>query len=118
MQVFREQPPLNILIDLLKLLNQNILQSNQVILINSCSYKKALAHGILFEFLNKLKCYYYNSKRFFVTREINYKRLITILRQLSNAHGIIYNSDMQYQNSSYDICYTFYLPNTGLVLHL
>lgn len=118
MQLFKEYPPIDILIDLLKTLNQNKLQTDKIISINQYSFKKALAHGILFTFLNKLKCYYYKSKQFFITREINYKRFITILRQLSNVHGIIYNSDMQYQKSSYDICYTFYLPDTSLVLKI
>jgi hypothetical protein len=111
MQVFKERPPIDILINFLNLLNQNKQQSTEVILINSCAYKTALSQGVLLEFLNKLVCYYYNKKKYFVTREINYKRLITILRQLCNTHGIIYNSHMLYHKSSYDICYTFYLPN-------
>ena len=56
---------------------------------------------------NKVKSFY-QSKKKYVTRDMNYTRLLTIIRQICNSHMIPYVSNVKYSNSSYDIEYVIF----------
>ena len=86
-------------------------QEDKYILIDENNYKKAEYKNIINPFLLKLEPYYYETKKKYLTRKMNYNNLITILRQISNKNEIIYESIMKYNNSKHYIEYHFYLDN-------
>ena len=52
-----------------------------------------------------LDVYYYESKKHYVRRKMDYIKFITILRQLCNSIGVKYDTQLMYNNSTYEIVY-------------
>jgi hypothetical protein len=107
-QIFIKIPDKNILFDLLNIIcniNENYF------LINKSSYKLAIYNNLLTDFTTKLLPYYYKSKQFYLTREINYKNFLTIIRQLCKILNIeiIYNTI--FHKSIYEINYKIIIDN-------
>lgn len=75
---------------------------------NNCSYKKALLNNELVCFLETCKPYYHLSKQKYLEDKINYKKLMTILRQICKFNKILYTSQIKYEYSIYNIHYYFY----------
>lgn len=75
------------------------------------SYKKMQFNKILPEFINSLTPYYHKSKQFYLKREVTYKNLLTIFRQLLNSLCIPYTSKIIYNKSKYCIHYIIILNN-------
>lgn len=84
---------------------------DKYILIDENHYKRAEYKNLIEPFLLNLEPYYYETKKKYLTRKMNYNNLITILRQISNKNEIIYESVMKYNNSKHYIEYHFYLDN-------
>jgi hypothetical protein len=84
---------------------------DKYILIDENHYKRAEYKSLIDPFLLKLEPYYYETKKKYLTRKMNYNNLITILRQISNKNEINYESVMKYNNSKHYIEYHFYLDN-------
>ena len=75
---------------------------------NNCSYKKSQLNNELSEFIESCKPCYYLSKQKYLEQKINYKKLMTILRQICKHNKILYTSQIKYEYSSYNIHYYFY----------
>jgi hypothetical protein len=88
------------------------LKENNYIIINENVYKKALYNNLIKEFYSKLEPYYYESKKFYLFREINYNGFITILRQISKKNSTEYKSKIKYTNSKHYLEYYFYVLET------
>lgn len=73
--------------------------------INNIIYKKILYNNLLAQFLEELKPYYYNSKKYYVSRIINYPQFITIIRQICNYNNIQYIKKIIYVKNNYEITY-------------
>lgn len=73
------------------------------------SYKTAQYKEIIQPFCNMIKDYYFNSKKYYATRQITYKNIITIIRQLCKYHIIPFNSNIKYLQSVYEISYTIFI---------
>jgi hypothetical protein len=101
-QIFKEQVPITILDSFIKSLCEII---NDYYVINPIAYKKAVFHGTLSQFLDKVKPYYHQSKQYYVTRKMTYTRFLTIIRQICNQHNLPFASKVQYKNSTYEIVY-------------
>jgi hypothetical protein len=104
-QIFKKHLPIKILFDLLEqICNKN----DKFYLLNLDSYKRALFKNLLNDFINTCTEYYHSSKCKYVERKIDYKGLITIIRQICNLNKIIYTSEIKYANSKYEIIYYIY----------
>ena len=57
--------------------------------------------------------HYHKSKQFYLTRNMNYKNFVTIIRQVCNyfKYYLIYTSKIVYSNSKYNINYVIYSIN-------
>ena len=75
---------------------------------NNESFKKANMFNKIEPFIEKIINYYYDSKKYFVTRKMCYMKFITVLRQLCNSLNLKYKNDIVYDKSSYEIIYCFY----------
>ena len=104
-QLFKKNIPINILWDFLK---TNFEETESHFIINKFLYKKTDYNKHIPLFVDKIKDYYYASKRKYVNRELNYNYFLTIIRQLCNAHDIIYETKLVYDKSSYEIEYVVY----------
>lgn len=115
-QIFKSPgPPIEVLMRLLEKIS--VFKTDKYYYLTSTSYKRCQfekQHGedLLVEILLDLEKYYIQSKKYFVQRDINYKRILTIVRQLCNFHGVVFSSDIKYEHSSYDICYKIYCTGT------
>ena len=73
------------------------------------SYKKGQTlSGEWIPFIETLFPHYYKSKRFYLTRKMSYKTLLTIIRQLCNYKNVLYTQNVSYVKSKYTISYTIY----------
>ena len=61
---------------------------------------------------------YYDSKKHYITRKMDYNRFITILRQLCNVNNIKYETKMVYNSSTYEIVYYIYKEGSPIVENL
>ena len=85
------------------------IKENNYIIINENTYKKALYNNVIQDFYTKLEPHYYDSKKFYLFRELNYNGFITILRQIAKKNNIMYKSKIKYTNSKHYLEYYFYL---------
>jgi len=68
-------------------------------------FRKALYHDRIKSFCQDLSKYYHISKKYYVDRDMNYRRFTTVLRQLCKLHTLPYTSNIVYNKSKYDILY-------------
>ena len=79
--------------------------SNNYYIIDIVSFKKLEYYDILTNFINKVEPYYINSKKYYVTRKLDYNKFLTIIRQICNFSNINYHSKIFYDKSKYYIKY-------------
>tara|TARA_B100001063_G_C16760792_1_gene555824 strand:+ start:377 stop:706 length:330 start_codon:yes stop_codon:yes gene_type:complete len=77
-------------------------------IIDDSSYKKAIFLNILKSFCDNLKNYYHKSKHHYITRDLNYSKLMTIIRQICKKNKIAITSQIKYDKSKYCINYFIY----------
>lgn len=105
-QILKEKIPSNILYEFLNKIN--IFSNNDYYCLNSSSFKKAKFEDILNKFREDIKPYYHKSKLYYVERELNYSKFITLIRQICKCNHISYTSVIKYDKSTYDIVYYIY----------
>ena len=76
---------------------------------NKSLYKKAVFRETITPFVASLDVYYYESKKHYIRRKMDYIKFITIIRQLCNSIGIKYETKLVYNNSTYEIVYSIYM---------
>ena len=104
-QIVRSSLPNNILIELLdKVCHKN----NNYYIFNNESYKKGNLYNLFDLFIDNIRPYYYNSKQFYLDRNISFKMLTTIIRQICNSKGIVYTNHIKYHKSSHEVHYYIY----------
>ena len=109
-QVFKEPVP----IELLQNLFNNVTQItdnkyNFYYEINKVIFKKLEYNNLLKDFLNSIKDFYYESKKFYITRDIDYTKFLTIIRQICKINNIKYDKKIVYLKNYYDIIYYIYM---------
>uniref|UniRef100_A0A6C0ELT4 Uncharacterized protein n=1 Tax=viral metagenome TaxID=1070528 RepID=A0A6C0ELT4_9ZZZZ len=112
-QIFKTSPPIVILFDFLGDVCEK--QKNKYVFSKS-SFKKALIENKLESFYDKLKPHYYQSKLFYITRDMIYKNFITLIRQICKHHHIAFTSVMKYNKSKYEIIYSIFIPEQLIVV--
>ena len=119
MQLFKEPVPPRLLKDFLEL---NALVSTSTAIgdiaktkytFTKTHYKKCVFNKTVNSFLLLIKPYYFSAKEYFVTRRMTYLHFLTVLRQLCGHQGGTYMTDMQYDKSSYEIVYHYFLRTTA-----
>lgn len=112
-QIFKDSVPSEILFGLLDYIYA--FKDDKYYIINSSSFKKAQFMKLLDDFMKILEPYYHSSKLFYIQREMNYPRFITVIRQVCNSCSVKYTSKIKYINSNYDIHYCIYINNVDAV---
>ena len=110
-QIFKNIIPIEILYDLLKHVISDD-DSNEYYIINKIIYKKLNYNDDLNKFLNDIKDYYYISKQFYVTRDMNYTRFLTIIRQICKINNVMIEHKINFIKNSYEIIYYINKNNT------
>jgi len=105
-QLFKKEVPKNISLDFIKKYGR---AHKDYYLFSKSSFKKARLEKAIDPFCLSLQPYYHVAKQFYVTRTMNYKNFITILRQLCKYHHIPLTSTIRYTQSTYEIIYSFYI---------
>lgn len=94
---------------LYELLNQICEKTNDIsnnwYVIDMVSFKRLEYYNILDNFIKKVEPYYINSKKFYVTRKLDYNKFLTLIRQICKFSNINYYSKICYDKSNYFIKY-------------
>ena len=108
-QIFRKLVPPELLHNLLE---KVCLKTDKYYLVDHNAYKKFMYLGLHQEFKENIIGYYHDSKRFYVTREMNYNSFINIMRQICKSNQMMFTSQIRYMESKYSIEYLiFYSEN-------
>ena len=105
-QIIKKVIPINILLSILK---HNSRKNEKYYIISKSFYKHLIYHNYLNDFIEQLKNYYYESKQYYLTREMNYKGFLTLIRQICKNNNLTFTSKIKYNNSNYEIEYYIYL---------
>ena len=101
-QVFKQLVPS---IKLFNLLEKICDSHSNHFLLSKTAFQKAKFHDLITPFCEEIKVYYHSSKTYYVTRNIDYNKFTTIIRQICRSNNISYVSKINYNKSSYDILY-------------
>jgi len=105
-QIFKNDFPNDILFNLLDEIFYQ--KTTKCYIINNSSFKRAVHKDLVKDFCNELKEHYHVSKTFYVERDLNYSKFMTIIRQICNKKHISFSTQIKYDKSSYDIYYFIY----------
>ena len=72
------------------------------------AYKRSILEDKITPFCESIKDYYHISKRHYITRELNYIKFCTVIRQICKLNSIKYNTKILYNKSKYHIPYYIY----------
>lgn len=92
----------NILYDFLDI-GTNVI--NNYYIFNKEIYKKYIYNNNIYSFCKLLKKYYKKSKYFYLERDMNFIKFVTIIRQLCNYLNIEYKTSTKYDKNTYNIIY-------------
>lgn len=107
-QIFKYKMPNEVLFDFL---NNISIKADKYFIVNLEAYKKGIFNDDISKFYEKIKEYYYLSKRFYLERKMSYTNFTTVLRQICKFNDIHYTSQIKYDKSRYDIIYNIYFTN-------
>lgn len=101
----------NVSIDLFtSFLELNCIRHNNYYLFNNASFKKGLLNDSIEAFIIKIKECYHLSKQKYLTNKRSYNMFTTIIRQICKNHNIVFNSQILYDKSKYEIVYYIFTP--------
>ena len=107
-QIFKYKMPNEVLFDFLDIIS---IKYDKYFIVNLEAYKKGMFNDDISKFYEKIKEYYYLSKRFYLERKMSYTNFTTVLRQICKFNDIHYTSQIKYDKSRYDIIYNIYFTN-------
>ena len=85
---------------------ENFMIENDYYIFNKIVFKKLEYENKIYEFLEKLKDYYFKNKHYYLERNpISYNQFNTIIRQICNNNEINFSNKIKYQSSKYSIEY-------------
>ena len=111
-QIFKDDIPNSILYSLLNAICTT--KNEKYFLVDKIAFKKAQFNKELQPFLESLDKYYHESKKFYITRKLNYTKFITIIRQICKKNEIPFSNTIKYDKSTYNIIYYIYLVNDNM----
>jgi hypothetical protein len=104
-QIFRKLVPPELLYNFL---DKICLKTDKYYLVDHNSYKKFMYLDLQNEFKESIIGCYYDSKRFYVTRDMDYNSFINILRQICKSNHMMFTSNIRYMASKYSIEYLIF----------
>jgi len=104
-QIFRELIPPEILFELLETI---CLKTDKYYLVNHNAYKKFMYNDGYKDFIETIIDFYHDSKKFYVSREMDYNSFINIIRQICKSNQMMFASNVKYMESRYCIEYLIY----------
>ena len=87
-------------------IKENGEETDGCFIFNKSLYKKAIFKDTITPFVAGLEVYYYESKKHYIRRKMDYIKFITIIRQLCNSIDVKYTTQLVYNNSTYEIVYS------------
>jgi hypothetical protein len=106
-QIFKTSPSL---LKLFMFLDNICEKKNNKYTFEKVAFKKAQLGNSVSVFFESIKPHYFKSKLFYITRTINYKNCMTVIRQICKYHHIAFTSTMKYDKSKYEIIYSIFIP--------
>ena len=104
-QIFRKLVPPEVLYSFLEKI---CLKTNKYYLVDHNSYKRLIYLGLDNELKEQIIEFYHDSKRFYVTREMDYNSFINIVRQICKSNQMMFTSQIKYMESKYSIEYLIF----------
>jgi len=104
-QIFRNIIPISKLFDLL---DKICMKMDTHYIYNVESYKRGILLNYIQDFLEECKPFYFDSKKKYVERKLNYNNFTTIVRQICKTNNVKYTNEIKYDKSSYSIVYSIY----------
>jgi hypothetical protein len=89
-------------------IKENSEETEDAYIFNKSLYKKAVFRDTITPFTQSLDVYYYDSKKHYIRRKMDYIKFITIIRQLCNSIEVKYDTQLVYNKSTYEIVYSIY----------
>lgn len=105
-QIIKSSLPSNILRELIMKI---CTRYQNYYIFNNEAYKKGNMYNLFSEFVEQLKPFYYSAKHYYLDRNISFKMLTTIIRQICNVQNIIFTNHIKYNKSNHEIHYYIYL---------
>jgi len=112
-QIFRKNVDIEILYGLLE---NCCLKTDKYYLLDINAFKKMIFHNYNEDFLRDILDCYHVSKQFYVTRKLTYNSFTNIVRQICKSTGLMFSSQIKYNESKYNIDYYIYFATTPLKL--
>ncbi len=104
-QIFKTDVPKDMLFEFLRKVCK---EEDNYYLLSKVSFQQAKYHELIRPFCESLKEFYHASKQYYVTRQLDYSKFVTIIRQICRAKQVSYTSKIVYNKSTYDILYYIY----------
>ena len=106
-QLFKTKIPLQLLYDILDKISQT--QTHSMYVFDLIAFKKGMFNNHIVPFFELCRPYYHISKQKFVnTKKITFNTFATVVRQICNLHDILYETQIKYNKSQYEIVYSIY----------
>lgn len=113
-QIFCKDIPISLLYNLLdnvcdlEKIEDNSNNNIEYYRIDKIIFKKIEFHNLFTDFIANLNDYYYENKKFYIERNINYNNFLTIVRQICKYNNILVNKKIIYYRDTYTIEYYIY----------
>ena len=101
-QLFKDPIPCSILYDFLEKI---CIKDNASYIFSKAAFKKAEIYDIISDFKEQIKPYYHQSKQYYVERDLNFIRFMTVIKQICSLNNIIVLRKIIYNKSTYEIEY-------------
>jgi hypothetical protein len=115
-QFFKTFIPIFIIYDFFKINCIHDHNNLNTFVFNKEAYKRSKLNNSLSTFLEDISTYYHTSKLKYIHNCNNYKKLLTIIRQVCKYHNIEYTNKIQYFTSNYESQYTIIFHDFHLKL--
>ena len=106
-QLFKKNVPTELFMSVIE---TNCSKLKSYYLFNNASFKKGMLNGTIEAFINHIQQYYHLSKQKYVTNKRSYNMFTTIIRQICKSNNIVFNSQILYDKSKYEIVYYIFTP--------
>ena len=104
-QIFKRLVPPQLLYAIFE---QICLKTDKYYLVDNNAYKKLMYNNLHLRMCEDLAEYYHSSKLFYIKREMSYNSFTNIVRQICKSNGIMFTSQIKYNQSRYAIEYLVY----------
>ena len=105
-QIFQHPIPKSYLFNFLEKYSDRV---NNKYIFSKVSFKRAKLANAIGPFCERLRDNYYPSKHFYLTRNMNYKSFVTVIRQICKYHHVAFTSNIKYCKSKYEIIYSIFI---------